>query len=159
MKTEHVIVVGVDGSEGGRRALRWAVDQARVWGAAVRVVAVWSWDGIESLPPVAGSPPEERARTAKLVSREIDELPAAIRDGVPISVELVEGRAADVLSSAASGADLLVLGSHGHGRVWHAVAGSVSEECVRKAACPVVIVPVPRPAPKPAEPAVMALRV
>ena len=46
--------------------------------------------------------------------------------------------------AAAGGAgDLLVLGSHGHSRVRHTVLGSVSEECIRKAACPVVVIPVP----------------
>jgi nucleotide-binding universal stress UspA family protein len=54
----------------------------------------------------------------------------------------MEGRPADVLAAAGHNADLLVLGSHGHSRVPHTVLGSVSEECIRKAACPVVI-PVP----------------
>lgn len=40
-------------------------------------------------------------------------------------------------------ADLLVLGSHGHSRVRHTVLGSVSEDCIRKASCPVVVIPVP----------------
>jgi nucleotide-binding universal stress UspA family protein len=62
-------------------------------------------------------------------------------------MEAVEGRAGDVLSTVARDADILVLGSHGHSRVWHTVLGSVSEECVRKAACPVVVVPVPQAAP------------
>jgi nucleotide-binding universal stress UspA family protein len=46
----------------------------------------------------------------------------------------VEGRAAE-------GAHLLVLGSHGHSRTWHTVLGSVTEECVREATCPMVIIP------------------
>jgi nucleotide-binding universal stress UspA family protein len=66
----------------------------------------------------------------------------------------VEGRAADVLTTAARDADLLVLGSHGHSQVRHTVLGSVSEECVRKATCPVVVLPVPQLMPAPeAEPA------
>ncbi|HET8681894.1 MAG TPA: universal stress protein [Micromonosporaceae bacterium] len=153
MKTGHVIVVGVDGSEGGQRALHWAVEQARARHASVRAVAAWSWDGIETMPPVAYSPAEERDRAWKVLRREIEELPAAAREGVSVSDEVVEGRPADVLTAAARDADLLVLGSHGHSRVWHAVLGSVSEECVRKATCPVVVVPVPRSAPVPAEPA------
>ena len=44
---------------------------------------------------------------------------------------------------AARSADLLVLGSHGHSRLQHTVLGSVSEECIRKATCPVVVIPVP----------------
>lgn len=52
-------------------------------------------------------------------------------------------RTADVLTGAARAADLLVLGSHGNSRIRHTVLGSVSEECVRRANCPVVVVPVP----------------
>jgi nucleotide-binding universal stress UspA family protein len=101
------IVVGVDGSDGGRLALRWAVHEASTRGAAVVGAA----------------------------------------------------RAARGLCAAARDADLLVLGGHGHSRVWHTVLGSVSEECVRDATCPVVVVPSARPAPaRTAEPAVPAGR-
>jgi nucleotide-binding universal stress UspA family protein len=37
--------------------------------------------------------------------------------------------------------ELIIVGSHGHGRVHHAVLGSISDECVRLSACPVVIIP------------------
>jgi len=59
--------------------------------------------------------------------------------------EAIEGAPAKVLTGAAAGADLLVLGSHGHGRLFHVVLGSVAEECIRVATCPVVVVPVARP--------------
>jgi hypothetical protein len=62
---------------------------------------------------------------------------------LPIAAEVIEGRPADVLAAAGSAADLLVLGSHGHSRVRHTVLGSVSEDCIRKASCPVVVIPVP----------------
>ena len=77
----------------------------------------------------------------RILGDEIRGLPGAA--GVTIAAEAVEGRAADVLCAAARNADLLVLGSHGHSRVRHTVLGSVSEECVRKAPCPVVIIPMP----------------
>jgi len=48
-----------------------------------------------------------------------------------------------VLTAAARTADLLVLGSHGHSRIRRTALGSVSEECIRRAACPVVVIPVP----------------
>jgi nucleotide-binding universal stress UspA family protein len=56
---------------------------------------------------------------------------------------VVFGTATEVLLDSARDADLLVLGSHGHGRVFHAVLGSVAEACVRGGVCPVVVVPVP----------------
>jgi nucleotide-binding universal stress UspA family protein len=61
--------------------------------------------------------------------------------GVPVVAEVVEGRAAHVLCQAARDADLLVLGSHGHDRVYHTVLGSTAEECVESAECPVVVIP------------------
>ena len=71
-----------------------------------------------------------------------------------MAAEVIEGRPADVLAGASSAADLLVLGSHGHSRVRHTVLGSVSADCIRKAACPVVVIPVPVGPPEPsAEPA------
>lgn len=153
MDTTHMIVVGVDGSEGGQRALRWAVAEAVHRATAVQAVIAWRWDGIETLPPVAYTAAEEHDRAIAILRRAVDELTPAERGGVAIAEQVIEGRPADVLTAAASRADLLVLGSHGHSRVWHTVLGSVSEECVRKAGCPVVVVPVPRTAPKPAEPA------
>ena len=144
MKSSNLIVVGVDGSEGGRRALRWAVSEAARRGGAVQAVIAWRWDGIETLPPVVYTPAEEHERAGRVLRDEVQALSATQPVDVPISEEVVEGRPADVLTAAARGADLLVLGSHGHGRVWHKVLGSVSDECVRKASCPVVILPVPK---------------
>jgi nucleotide-binding universal stress UspA family protein len=79
-----------------------------------------------------------------VVEHEIASIPGFERAGVPVTAEVVEGKPAEVLSAAARPADLLVLGSHGHGRMRHTVLGSVNEECVRKASCPVVVIPVGR---------------
>lgn len=149
--TSYRIVVGVDGSDGGRRALRWAVHEAASRGGTVQAVIAWRWDDVA--PNVATTPKDERQRTEETLLREIESI--GERAGVTIAGEAVEGRAADVLSAAARDADLLVLGSHGHSRVRHTVLGSVSEECVRKATCPIVVIPVPRLSPQAhAEPAV-----
>ena len=131
--SDHRIVVGVDGSDGGRRALQWAVRETAARGGTVQAVIGWRAD--------VDLPVDEPAHAERIIGDEIRGLPGAA--GVTIAAEVVEGRAADVLCAAALGADLLVLGSHGHSRVRHTVLGSVSEECVRKAPCPVVIIPVP----------------
>lgn len=102
----------------------------------------WRWD-VADLPPHASThPDEERARAEQTLRDEIASLGG--RYLVTVAAEVVEGPAAAVLTAAARDADLLVLGSHGHGRVWHTVLGSVSEECVRQATCPVVVIPVER---------------
>jgi nucleotide-binding universal stress UspA family protein len=128
--TDRLIVVGVDGSEGGRRALQWAVHEAHTHGGTVQAVSSWRIDSDET-----------SARAQDGLAHEIEALPAFQRGGVSIATEVVEGMAADVLTAAARDADLLVLGSHGHSRTWHTVLGSVTETCVRHATCPVVVIP------------------
>lgn len=137
------IVVGVDGSEAGRRALRWAAAEAEARGGTVQAITVWNWDGTGSFAPMATTPVEERERAEAVLAREIAPI---ITDfpTITIATDVVEGHPARELTKAARDADLLALGSHGHSRLHQAVLGSISEECVRAAACPVVVLPVPR---------------
>ncbi|MCA2219301.1 universal stress protein [Jidongwangia harbinensis] len=94
--------------------------------------------------PVAATRPDQEAeRATKLLTREIQALAERRGSAFPVAAEVIEGRPADVLAAAGAAADLLVLGSHGHSRVRHTVLGSVSEDCIRKATCPVVVIPVP----------------
>jgi nucleotide-binding universal stress UspA family protein len=135
----YLIVAGVDGSEGGHRALRWAVSEAAARHGTVEAVAVWRRDLPDyGLDPSLG-PGEPQERADALLRFEIDRLPS----DVPVASQVVEGRPAEALTTVARDADLLVLGSHGHSRVWQTVLGTVADECVRKATCPVVVVPVP----------------
>jgi nucleotide-binding universal stress UspA family protein len=144
------IVVGVDGSDGGRLALRWAVREAATRGGTVQAVTAWECTDLD--PAHADDPVELRTNAERVLAGEIAALPSA---RVVVASEVVQGRAAEALCAAARDADLLVLGGHGHSRVWHTVLGSVSEECVRDAPCPVVVVPSPRLAPvRAAEPAI-----
>jgi nucleotide-binding universal stress UspA family protein len=139
MSPDRMIVVGVDGSEGGRRALRWAADEAATRGGTVQAVAVWRWDLPSGGLDLTVSAEDPKQRAEELLAREI----AALPQGVPVASQVLEGRPATALGAAARTADLLVLGSHGHSRVWHTVLGSVAEECARTATCPVVVAPVP----------------
>ena len=153
--TSNVIVVGVDGSEGGRRALRWALAEAHRTEAAVKAVTAWDWDAIAHTLPVQTSPARQRERAEAISAREVAAVVAEVGSAVPIIRDVVEGPEDRVLTAAARGARMLVLGSHGHSRVWHTVLGSVSEECVRNAPCPVVVIPVPvQQSTRTAEPAV-----
>jgi nucleotide-binding universal stress UspA family protein len=140
------IVVGVDGSEGGIRALDWAVAEAARRGGTVVAVTAWQWT-----EPQLGV--DVRAEREQAARRTLEEAVIAARTPYPqvvVSTVAVAGGAAEALLGAATGADLLVLGSHGHGRLFHAVLGSVTEACIRRAACPVVVIPVPRTAEQPA---------
>ena len=153
MNTRHLIVVGVDGSDGGRRALEWAVREADARGSAIQAVTAWQWDGIDYTPAVATNPQEAKERATRLLDDEVRALLARHGSHLPIAAEVIEGRPGETLARAAGSADLLVLGSHGHSRVRRTVLGSVSEECVRRATCPVVVIPVPAPDRADAEPA------
>lgn len=145
------IVVGVDGSDDGNRALEWAAREVERRGGTVAAVTAWTWDGIEGGLIAATTPLAERQRAEEILAHAVD-LVRTLYPAAPIASEAVEGRPAPVLIRAAQDADLLVLGSHGHGRMYHAILGSVAEECVRAGACPVVIVPLPHPE-RPSRPA------
>jgi nucleotide-binding universal stress UspA family protein len=138
------IVVGIDGSDASKDALRWAVEEARLRRAAV--VAVHAWQvppPVPSLGPAPGvdvvdvvPPLEEGAE--ELVQSVVAEV---VGDAPDVEVEAVvrEGPAPAVLIDAASGADLLVVGSRGHGGFVALLLGSVSQQVATHAPCPVLI--------------------
>jgi nucleotide-binding universal stress UspA family protein len=154
MITSDLIVVGVDGSEGSRQALRWAVAEAHRSGGAVEAVTAWYWQGVEGAMLAATNPREQEQHAERISAREVDAIVREFGSGTPIAREVVEGVPVRVLIAASHRARMLVLGSHGHGRLHHAVLGSVSDECARQARCPVVIIPAPQTekAKQPADP-------
>ena len=135
------IVVGVDGSPSSRAALTWAVHQAELTGAMVEAVIVWHYP-VMAVPfaPVAVLEEPDDFRT--LATRTVSKVIAAVVDpasSVKVSSTVRQGIPADVLLDVARGADLLVVGSRGHGGFTEALLGSVSQHCVHHASCPVVI--------------------
>jgi len=144
MINRDLIVVGVDGSEGARRALRWAILEGRRTHASVQAITAWTWDGIEGSMLAATNPTLQRERAERISAHELDAVLADTVADSPIARDVVEGHPVAVLVDAARNARLLVLGSHGHGRLHHAALGSISEECIRQAPCPVVVVPPPQ---------------
>jgi nucleotide-binding universal stress UspA family protein len=139
------VVVGIDGTEASREALRWAADEAKLRGTALRVVHSWSRPYAVSGPnpqshrPAVDEEDTERRLAEDLVDRELAATGVEVT-GVPIEREPVEGRPAKTLIDAAQHADLLVIGSDPHGRLAHEPLGRVGRECVQHAPCPVVIV-------------------
>ncbi|MFJ7910709.1 universal stress protein [Kitasatospora sp. NPDC096204] len=135
------IVVGVDGSASSRAALRWAVRQAALVGAAVEAVITWEYPAVYHWGvPVAdvddGVVAGYAGKTlAEAVAEETGpQYPVEVRERVEY------GNAAQVLLEVAEGAELLVLGNRGHGGFVGALLGSVSQHCVHHASCPVVVV-------------------
>lgn len=132
------IVVGVDGSKSSKEALRWAIRQARLTGASVDAVTAWRYPvGYGLAPGGEGIDLENDARKALIAA--LNEV-SGLEPDVPVRPQVTEGRASEVLLRAAEGADLLVVGSRGHGEIAAALHGSVSLHCVLHAQCPVLVV-------------------
>ncbi|TFV63954.1 universal stress protein [Geodermatophilus sp. DF01-2] len=135
------VVVGDDGSAASRDAVLWAAEDAARRGAPLHVVRCWQM----TTAPQPGSwkvgyiPPLEDWEQA--VIRELDAAWASLRDRVPeLRLHAVHGRPGRVLVEASRDADLVVVGSRGHGRLADLVLGSVATDVAREAQCPVVIV-------------------
>lgn len=139
---EHVIVCGIDGSDGGQRALEWAIDEATRRGCTLRVVTAWSWDGVEAFG-AASSPAEERLRAQKAQDAAMTRALAEAETAPEVERLLLRGTPSEALTTASQNAELLVLGSHGHGMTYDALVGSTSQRAIHHALCPVVILPNP----------------
>jgi len=133
--TAAPVVVGVDGSEGSQRALRWAAEYARMSGAPLR--AVMAWD----LPTNYGMPANyDDVDFTKEAEAKLEQTLAAVGDLGAVQQRVEQGHPAAVLVSASEHARLLVIGSHGHGVFAASLLGSVSHKCIHHAQCPVVVV-------------------
>jgi nucleotide-binding universal stress UspA family protein len=154
------VVVGVDGSAGSRAALVHALQDAARRGAAVDVVAAFEppeyWVSLYGalVIPIAEVREGVRRDTERFVQDVTYELAGRLAGMPPVTVHVVPGGAAAALLRAAEGADLLVVGSRGHGTVGSMLLGSVSLSCALHAPCPVTVVHAVRPK-KYAEPAVL----
>ena len=135
------IVAGVDGSSSARSALHWAIRQAELTGGSVDAVIAWEYPaayGGYGMAPVGVSDVDFAGWAEKTVA---DEVAAAAADSaVDVRTQVTEGSPARVLLAAAEGADLLVVGSRGHGGFAEALLGSVGQHCVHHARCPVVVI-------------------
>jgi nucleotide-binding universal stress UspA family protein len=142
------VVVGVDGSEAAGNALRWAAAEARLRESRLLIVHAWSQAYMDVLlvGPLGGFS-EAGGDMRRMAEMLLEKAAAEVDDeSVEIESRLVEGGAPEVLVAAAAEADLLVVGSRGHGGFAGLLLGSVSQQCAHHAHCPVVIVPAPRPA-------------
>ncbi|UOX90674.1 universal stress protein [Amycolatopsis sp. FBCC-B4732] len=136
------IVVGVDGSDAGTAALVWAVGQAETSGADLEVVTVWTYDAM--LDDASVNRTLAEARRAHV--HELEKLVTAVTKehaGVPAQCSAPTGDPAEVLVDLAKDATMLVVGSHGKGKLREVLAGSVSSACLRHATCPVAVIPPP----------------
>lgn len=134
----HRIVVGVDGSPASRRALRWAADQAALTGATVVAVHAWELPATDSWHTLADLADRLAEAADKTLSGVVGDVIGDRR--VPVEARVVQDHPVAALLREAKGADLLVVGSRGHGAFSGALLGSVSHYCTQHADCPVVVV-------------------
>jgi nucleotide-binding universal stress UspA family protein len=147
MKT---IVAALDFSDASTPVLQTAADIAQAFGATLKLVHIvepeptYSAYGFtpEEFPAIHTFQKEARARAEKALEVQKSKVPGNVAS---VETHLLEGNPLHVLLDFAQdqGADLIVLGSHGHGVVASVLLGSVAEGMVRKAEIPAMIVPAP----------------
>ncbi|MGY1623570.1 universal stress protein [Geodermatophilus sp. SYSU D00965] len=140
---EPRVVVGVDGSDGARAALVFALEDAGRRGVPVQVLTAYqppeSWMDFY----VSGEFHTDRAERAAVEQAEVfvaDVVRTVPQPAPEVRVQAVQGTAADVLVRESAGADLLVVGSRGHGGFSTMLLGSTGMQCVLHATCPVTVV-------------------
>ncbi|MBV9921925.1 MAG: universal stress protein [Pseudonocardia sp.] len=142
MSKWKTIVVGVDGSPSSRNALTWAAAEAAEHGSDLVVLTVWE----RTLLPPMGSGGVPLSPVPDPAQRATDDLLKVIKDELgeqpPVVVQphVKEGTVAKVLIDESTDADLLVVGTRGHGGFRGLVLGSVSQHVTAYAKCPVAVI-------------------
>ena len=141
------IVVGVDGSDSSKVALRWALEEVALWESELVVANAWN-----TPYPVEPWGLVVTPRDRELFERNAQDLihamvEAEVAAGAPDpgswTARSLEDASGPALVHAAEDADLLVVGSRGRGGFAALLVGSTSLQCLHHAACPVTIVPRP----------------
>ena len=138
------VIVGVDGSECARAALAFAAAEAALRGAGLRIVSVWSLAPAVYAGGFAPGFDREtidafREATETVVKDAIAEA-KRLQPSLVVDACVIEGSAAEVLLNEARDAILIVVGNRGRGGFASLLLGSVSQQVVHHAACPVVVV-------------------
>lgn len=146
-----MIVVGVDGSEQSYRALAWAVEHAI--GRASTVQAVMA---VQTKNDDDATRRNRLAEAERTVARMVNDVLARVAQAPTVTYEVVEGDPSIVMVDASQRAELLVFGAHGMSSIRQTALGTVSADCIRMGACPVLVIPVGMPQPAPSGDLVLA---
>ena len=142
MSRWKMMVVGIDGSPGSRKALIWAAAEAA--DHLADLVAITAWE--RTLIPPLGNPSVPQTRAPDPDQRAIEDLLTVIKEELgadpPVLVQprVKQGNPAEVLIEESANSDLLVVGTRGHGGFAGLVLGSVSQHVAAYAKCPVAII-------------------
>ena len=140
--TAAPVVAAVDGSEESRLALRWAFEYAQMAGAPVEAIIAWE------TPPTYGlAPSYDDVDFEKKAHETLEKtIRSVLGDSALVSLRVERGHPAPILIAVSERAQLLVVGSRGHGAFAGMLLGSVSQHCVHRAHCPVVVIRGHKPA-------------
>ncbi|MFG3346129.1 universal stress protein [Streptomyces sp. NPDC048018] len=131
------IVAGVDGSPESLAAADWAAREALHRGLPLRLVHAWRWEPLD-LPLLQD--PTEQQQAAREVLREAESAVAERHPELALSTEVIGDTPVAALLGATEHAELLVIGSRGHGAVAGFLLGSYGQQVIADAGVPVVAV-------------------
>ena len=134
----HRIVVGLDGSDCSRRALDWAIRQARLTDATVDAILAWEWAPTSGVYPFGPDDATVEKAARHLLDSELARLSTAI--SARVHGRLIRGHPAKVLLNGSAGADAVVVGNHRAGITASRMLGSISQKVARHATVPVIVV-------------------
>jgi nucleotide-binding universal stress UspA family protein len=142
------IVVGTDESSEAVAALAWALDYAGP-DDELLIIHAWQMPTYEAMDPMVYDPSEIESGAKRVVDVTLEQAMERFRAKHPdrpapeLEASVGRGHPGRVLIEASSDADLLVVGSRGHGGFVGLLLGSVSTYAVHHARCPIVVVPDP----------------
>jgi len=147
---QHGVVVGVDGSSTGDRALDLAADLAAHAGAPLRIICAWDlpaadspgYDYWETVSPDADWARTQHDVADKVVTAAVERARSRHRM-LAVTSDVLQGPAGAVITGASHDAGLVVVGSRGLGGFTGLVLGSVSHHVIHSCACPVMVVRMP----------------
>ena len=138
------VIVGTDGSECSRRALRWAVEEARLRACPVHVVYAVDWRALNEAIFISPSQKEVDEEAQSVLDRVVGELGDVSDVALETRVMHLKDRhgpSAVMLDAADEEGDIVVVGTRGSGAVKGALIGSISHRLLHFAHCPVVVIP------------------
>ncbi|RPF30708.1 universal stress protein [Streptomyces sp. TLI_185] len=131
------ITAGVDGTEESIAALHWAAREAVRRGLALRAVQAWRFQPYEAID---AADPDTQAGWVRDALAEAVRSVTALHPDLDVTTDVVAGETVDTLLDAAAEAEMLVLGSRGHGPVVGFLLGSVGQQVIAEATRPLVLV-------------------
>jgi nucleotide-binding universal stress UspA family protein len=143
MSDYRKIVVGVDGSEASLKAVIWATHEAKLRDSEIEIIHSWSMpfvvDPMAMMPMMF--PIEEMVADANKIAAAAAAKVTSIDPKIRVVSRIERGSASEHLITASKSADLVVVGSRGHGGFAGLLLGSVAQQVANHASCPAVIVP------------------